>query len=212
MIELTPLARPYAKAVFASAIDTESVDEIKEELRTMALVSATIEVKSLIEDPTLSNNEILNSLKALLDGSISKTSQSLLNVLAENNRFNLLEAIFEIYKEIVAKHKEQKSVEVFVAIEPSNDTEETIKTRLVSTYGEGTNVEFKILNSTFVPSPYVDTSLVLIVSSVSLEGSIATKTSTDFCSLCLATISLYISNMASRRLNLLFSAKTFSSD
>ena len=144
MIELTPLARPYAKAVFASALDTESIDEIKEELKTMALVSSTIEVKSLIEDPTLSNNEILNSLKTLLDGSISKTSQSLLNVLAENNRFNLLEAIFEIYKEIVAKHKEQKSVEVFVATEPSSDTEEKIKTRLVSTYGEGTNVEFKI--------------------------------------------------------------------
>ena len=144
MIELTPLARPYAKAVFASALDTESIDEIKEELKTMALVSSTIEVKSLIEDPTLSNNEILNSLKALLDGSISKPSQSLLNVLAENNRFNLLEAIFEIYKEIVAKHKEQKSVEVFVATEPSSDTEEKIKTRLVSTYGEGTNVEFKI--------------------------------------------------------------------
>ena len=144
MIELTPLARPYAKAVFASALDTESIDEIKEELKTMALVSSTIEVKGLIEDPTLSNNEILNSLKTLLDGSISKTSQSLLNVLAENNRFNLLEAIFEIYKEIVAKHKEQKSVEVFVATEPSSDTKETIKTRLVSTHGEGTNVEFKI--------------------------------------------------------------------
>ena len=144
MIELTPLARPYAKAVFASALDAESIDEIKEELKTMALVSSTTEVKSLIEDPTLSNNEILNSLKTLLDGSISKTSQSLLNVLAENNRFNLLEAIFEIYKEIVAKHKEQKSVEVFVATEPSSDTEEKIKTRLVSTYGEGTNVEFKI--------------------------------------------------------------------
>ena len=144
MIELTPLARPYAKAVFASALDAESIDEIKEELKTMALVSSTTEVKSLIEDPTLSNNEILNSLKILLDGSISKTSQSLLNVLAENNRFNLLEAIFEIYKEIVAKHKEQKSVEVFVATEPSSDTEEKIKTRLVSTYGEGTNVEFKI--------------------------------------------------------------------
>ena len=144
MIELTPLARPYAKAVFAAALDAESVDEIKEELKTMALVSSTIEVKNLIEDPTLSNNEILNSLKALLDGSISKTSQSLLNVLAENNRFNLLEAIFEIYKEIVANYKEQKSVQVFVATEPSSDTEETIKTRLVSTYGEGTNVEFKI--------------------------------------------------------------------
>jgi F-type H+-transporting ATPase subunit delta len=55
-----------------------------------------------------------------------------------------LEAIFEIYQEIVAKHKEQKAVEVFVATKPSEDTTETIKTRLVSTYGEGTNIEFKI--------------------------------------------------------------------
>ena len=33
MIELTPLARPYAKAVFASALDAASVDETKEELK-----------------------------------------------------------------------------------------------------------------------------------------------------------------------------------
>ena len=144
MIELTPLARPYAKAVFASALDAAIIDETKEELKTMALASLTPEVQSMIEDPTMSKDEILKSLKALFDGSISKISQSLLNVLAENNRLNLLEAIFEIYQEIVAKHKEQKAVEVFVATEPSEDTTETIKTRLVSTYGEGTSIEFKI--------------------------------------------------------------------
>ena len=144
MIELTPLARPYAKAVFASALDAASVDETKEELKIMALVSTTTEVQNLIEDPTLSKDEVLKSLSDLLDGSISKISQSLLNVLAENNRLNLLEAIFGIYQEIVAKHKEQKSVEVFVATKPSDDTTETIKTRLVSTYGGGTNIEFKI--------------------------------------------------------------------
>ena len=44
MIELTPLARPYAKAVFASALDTESIDEIKEELKTMALVLSLIHI------------------------------------------------------------------------------------------------------------------------------------------------------------------------
>ena len=72
MIELTPLARPYAKAVFASALDTESIDEIKEELKTMALVSSTIEVKGLEFNPfnkkwkksdNLSVNYIICSLK-----------------------------------------------------------------------------------------------------------------------------------------------------
>ena len=144
MIELTPLARPYAKAVFASALDAAIVDETKEELKTMALTSLTPEVQGVIEDPTMSKDDILKSLMVLFDGSISKISQSLLNVLAENNRLNLLEAIFEIYQEIAAKHKEQKAVEVFVATEPSEDTTETIKTRLVSTYGKGTNIEFKI--------------------------------------------------------------------
>ena len=144
MIELTPLARPYAKAVFASALDAAIIDETKEELKIMALASLTPEVQSMIEDPTMSKDEILESLKVLFDGSISKISQSLLNVLAENNRLNLLEAIFEIYQEIVAKHKEQKAVEVFVATQPSEDTTETIKTRLVSAYGKGTNIEFKI--------------------------------------------------------------------
>ena len=144
MIELTPLARPYAKAVFASALDAAIIDETKEELKIMALASLTPEVQSMIEDPTMSKDEILESLKVLFDGSISKISQSLLNVLAENNRLNLLEAIFEIYQEIVAKHKEQKAVEVFVATQPSEDTTESIKTKLVSVYGEGTNIEFKI--------------------------------------------------------------------
>ena len=150
MIELTPLARPYAKAVFASALDAAIIDETKEELKLMALASLTLEVQSMIEDPTMSKDEILESLKVLFDGSISKISQSLLNVLAENNRLNLLEAIFEIYQEIAAKHKEQKAVEVFVATEPSEDTTETIKTRLVSTYGKGTNIEFKIDNLFFL--------------------------------------------------------------
>ena len=76
MIELTPLARPYAKAVFASALDAAIIDETKEELKIMALASLTPGVQNMIEDPTMSKDEVLKSLKALFDGSISKISQS----------------------------------------------------------------------------------------------------------------------------------------
>ena len=60
MIELTPLARPYAKAVFASALDTDSIDEIKEELKTMALASLTPEVQSMIEAQPCQRMRFLN--------------------------------------------------------------------------------------------------------------------------------------------------------
>ena len=39
MIELTPLARPYAKALFASAFESNTLEDMAVELNTMAVAS-----------------------------------------------------------------------------------------------------------------------------------------------------------------------------
>ena len=39
MIELTPLARPYAKALFASANEANNIEEMADELKIMAAAS-----------------------------------------------------------------------------------------------------------------------------------------------------------------------------
>ena len=52
MIELTPLARPYAKALFASAIESNSLDDMAAELKTMAIASQADGVKNTIEKHT----------------------------------------------------------------------------------------------------------------------------------------------------------------
>ena len=39
MIELTPLARPYAKALFASANEANTLEEMAVELKTIAAAS-----------------------------------------------------------------------------------------------------------------------------------------------------------------------------
>ena len=41
MIELTPLARPYAKALFASAIESNTLEDMAVELNTMACLLYT---------------------------------------------------------------------------------------------------------------------------------------------------------------------------
>ena len=41
MIELTPLARPYAKALFAAAVESKNIDEMAEELKIMACLLYT---------------------------------------------------------------------------------------------------------------------------------------------------------------------------
>ena len=127
MIELTPLARPYAKALFSSALESENLDEMANDLKIMATASKTEEIKSTIEDPVLSRQEVVEILTKLFDENVGKTSKKLLSILAENKRLNLLEPIYSIYQELLEKHKEQNSIEVFVATTPSDEAKEDIE-------------------------------------------------------------------------------------
>ena len=78
MIELTPLARPYAKALFASAIESNTLEDMAVELNTMAVASLEDGVINTIENPTLSRQEIVDILVKMFDDSISETSKKLL--------------------------------------------------------------------------------------------------------------------------------------
>ena len=142
MIELTPLARPYAKALFESAIESNSIDEMAVELKTMAVAAKTEGIINTIENPTLSRKEIVEILVNLFEESISDTAKKLIEILAENKRLNLLEPIYLIYQDLLEKHKEQKSIEVFVAVEPGDEAKESIEQKLKSTYGKDANIYF----------------------------------------------------------------------
>jgi len=142
MIELTPLARPYAKALFESAIESNSTDEMAVELKTMAAAAMTEGIINTIENPTLSRKEIVEILVNLFGESVSDTAKKLIEILAENKRLNLLEPIYSIYQDLLEKHKEQKSIEVFVAVEPGDEAKESIEQKLKSTYGKDANIYF----------------------------------------------------------------------
>ena len=142
MIELTPLARPYAKALFASAVESNNLDEMADELRTMATASQTDGVKNTIENPALSREEVVDILTNLFEESSSDTSKKLIEILAENKRLNLLEPIYSIYQNLLEKHKDQNSIQVFVAVEPGNEAKDSIEKKLRSTYGKDANIYF----------------------------------------------------------------------
>ena len=98
MIELTPLARPYAKALFDSAVESKNIDEMAEELKIMAAASKTEGVINTIENPSLSRQDVVSILVNLFEDSISDKSKKLLEILSENKRLNLLETIYLIYQ------------------------------------------------------------------------------------------------------------------
>ena len=58
MIELTPLARPYAKALFAAANESNNLDSMADELKTMAIASQEEGVIKTIENPVYQKKEL----------------------------------------------------------------------------------------------------------------------------------------------------------
>ena len=142
MIELTPLARPYAKALFSSANDSKKLDQMADELKVMAVASKTEGVINTIENPSLSRQEIVDILIKLFEENVSSNSLKLIEILAENKRLNLLEPIYFIYQDLLEKHNDQNSIEVFVAAEPGEKAKENIEKKLRTTYGKDAKINF----------------------------------------------------------------------
>ena len=142
MIELSPLARPYAKAIFGAALDAGSHELIAKDLVLLSAVSQTTEVSSLIEDPALSKEQIAQTIIGLADDEIGGLSIKMLELLAENKRLNLIAAINTSYQELLEQHNNTSSIVVNVANQPSEDNKQTIVEKLRAEHGEGSNIEF----------------------------------------------------------------------
>ena len=142
MIELSPLARPYAKAIFAAALDAGNNEMVARDLALLSAVSNTKEVSSLIEDPELSKEKIAQIIIGLADGEICDLSNKMLELLADNKRLNLIEAINTSYQQLLEQHSNTSSIVVNVANQPSEDNKNIIIEKLLAEHGEGSNIEF----------------------------------------------------------------------
>ena len=142
MIELSPLARPYAKAIFAAALDKGNQELIAKDLTLLSAASQTTEVSSLIEDPELSKEQIAQTIIGLADDEIGGLSIKMLELLAENKRLNLIAAINTSYQELLEQHNNTSSIVVNVANQPSEENKQTIVEKLLAEHGEGSNIEF----------------------------------------------------------------------
>lgn len=142
MIELSPLARPYAKAIFTAALDDGKHEAVAQDLALLSAVSQTREVASLIQDPQLSKEKIANTIIGLAEGEVGDLSNKMLELLADNKRLNLIEAINVSYQELLEQHNKTSSILVNVADQPSEDNKKIITEKLLAEHGEGSNIEF----------------------------------------------------------------------
>ena len=142
MIELSPLARPYAKAIFSAALDAGTHETVAQDLALLSAVSQTQEVSRLIEDPELSKEKIAQIIIGLADGEVGNLANKMLELLADNKRLNLIDAINTSYQELLEQHNKTSSIVVNVANQPSEDNKNIIIEKLLAEHGEGSKIEF----------------------------------------------------------------------
>ena len=142
MIELSPLARPYAKAIFSAALDAGTHEAAAQDLALLSAVSQTQEVSRLIEDPELSKEKIAQIIIGLADGEVGNLANKMLELLADNKRLNLIEAINTSYQELLEQHNNTSFIVVNIANQPSEDNKNIIIEKLLAKHGEGSKIEF----------------------------------------------------------------------
>ena len=112
MAELTTLARPYAKAVFAEASEKNALDAWSDDLSVLAAFAVDADMAKLIKHPALTSTQQADALIDVCGDKLNEAAKNLVAVLAENKRLALLPEIAELYEELKAQL--QNTVDVVV--------------------------------------------------------------------------------------------------
>ena len=146
LTDLTPQARPYAKALFQAALETQQEDGVANEVALLSQASQTDQIISMIEDP-MERQKVGATLKDLFKAELGKLAANLLNVLTENNRVAMLPELYSAYLALYEEHKKQKNISVSVPMGVSEAAKQVIKDKLLRKEGDSTNIVFNEVDS-----------------------------------------------------------------
>jgi F-type H+-transporting ATPase subunit delta len=144
MSELTTAARPYARAVFEMAKETDSLTDWSESLSFMGSIAANEDVAALLETPKMAKQAGADAFIQLCDDKLDDKAQNLVKTLAENNRIKLFPEISALFE--VLKDEAEGSIEVIVttAKKLTKAEEKSIATALKKRLGREVKLKVSI--------------------------------------------------------------------
>lgn len=121
MAELTTLARPYAKAVFAEASEKGALDAWSADLALLAACVADADMAKVLVHPSLTAQQQAQALTDVCGDKLNEAAKNLVAVLAENKRLMLVPEIAALYEELKAQLQNTVDVVVTSAFGLSNE-------------------------------------------------------------------------------------------
>ena len=140
MAEYTTSARPYARAVYARATETSSVESWGEALALLAAVAADASMQETLDKPQLSKEQKGEIMLKVLSDKLNQQQQNLVRLMAENGRLRALPEVahqFEIYR---AEAEGKVDAEVISAFALTSEQERAITEMLKSKLGRDVSI------------------------------------------------------------------------
>jgi F-type H+-transporting ATPase subunit delta len=130
MSELSTLARPYAEAVFKTAIENKSVPKWSDMLEFLSVVMQDKEMTKVVINPKVNHEQLTQLLLDICQDQLSKEGVNFLKLLVQNDRLILAPQISELYESFKAEHEGYVDVEVISAYALSKDEQKKFATML----------------------------------------------------------------------------------
>lgn len=122
MAELTTLARPYAKAVFAQASEKGTLDAWSAELALLSACVTEPKVEEFLANPSFTSQQQAQTVIEVCGDQLKEAAKNLVVVLAENKRLELLPEVTALFEELKAQL--QNTIDVVVtAAYPLSDAQ-----------------------------------------------------------------------------------------
>jgi F-type H+-transporting ATPase subunit delta len=141
MAELTTIARPYAKAAFQFALESNALAEWSKTLAQLALIVCDETVKAFLSRPNLSPEQKIDALVSVAEEPVSEPVKNLLQQLAKYKRLAALPQIFVLFDSLQAEHLKTADVSVSSAFALSKAELESLKVSLAKRLGRQVNLE-----------------------------------------------------------------------
>jgi len=144
MAELTTVARPYAEAVFRSAVEAKDVAGFAGKLQLLGAAAATREAASVLGNPKVSAKEKAELLFSVAGGNVPDALKNLATTLIDNQRATLLPFINEHFARLQRDHEGVVKAIITSAFALGDADKASLIDGLAKKYGKKVDAEIRV--------------------------------------------------------------------
>lgn len=110
--EITTIARPYAKAVFESAIASSKLSQWSDMLTVMTMVIMDQQAIDYVSNPSVNEEQQVDFMLTVCGSKLDEHGENLIRLLAHNKRLLVLPAIKTLFELSRSEHEKTLVVDV----------------------------------------------------------------------------------------------------